>query len=307
MNTNDVNKAVCIFNFSIYGVGGFQTVSVLGSKPLKRMLAAINHMHGAFKEREKEFSQNCDVVMVTDADAKSTIAREEEEEWRKVRQAIRLLTTIKDRILNHQDVGQLTVVDKSYTISTEQFFSEASYIYKENVNTFLSKLREIDIAIDKYLAGKLQVREESVPAADMFPSIYVCLGGIFGHKSYYLFMTPLDIRQMGNGDLTKAIHYFVNNALETVKNIKLSEYLRFQGEQQEKIKQDILFLDQLMDTVSDIKVVNTGMILSSNTMAHCGVSNGLSRALKDTVDTLMIEGELRLKDYVTSLLPSHQK
>lgn len=282
MKPQEKSKDVVITSFSICGVDGFRTVYASGGKPEKRMFSALNQMDRMIK-----------------AEADVAIGSPHYDGNVLYRRAAALLRTIKDRIALHNDMGQLAVTGEPQHVTTEQFLAESDWVYRQNITHFLNKLDEIDTGIDKHLSSTGQLNKPPKPTIfDLEPSLYILTGGIFKDEHFHIFLTPLDIREMGEGDLQKAVEYFVAGAVITTKNYKLSDYLRLEDRAKEKVKHDLLFLDAQLDRLSDIRVKSAGTLIS-----RTGMGTGKSKAaydrVKDTSDTLLLEAEYRLGEFVS--------
>jgi hypothetical protein len=297
MQTQDRNKDVVITNFSICGVEGFKTVYASGGKVDKRILSALNYMDRVLKEREKEISSAYDEA----EQLKDSFALGKKgEELSLVKRALMFIKTIKDRVVFKNDMRQFAVAGEPQRISTEQFLTESASVYEQNLRMFLAKLDDIDTGIDKHLSNVKQFESAQKPSIyDLEPSLYILSGGIFGDENFHIYLTPLDIEQMGQGDLQKAVQYFVSGAMITVKNFKLTDYLRMTGEAQKKVRADLLFIDAQLDHLHEIVVKTVGSVISP-----MGMGTGKSKAaydrVKETSDTLMLESDYRLVDFVTT-------
>lgn len=301
MQEQNSNKAVAVIKFAIHGVEGFKSVMAANGKPGKRMYSALNEMDRRFKEQDEELSRSYGEAVETN----SADVQVKRDQCSAVRKAIRLISTIRDRVTHHRDLEQFSFLGQEFPITTEQFLAKADHIYRENTAIFLSNLDAIDRAIDDHLARlNKNAPPPKPPLSDLEPSICICTGGIFGDKPFYLFMTQLDARDTGNGDFQQAIRHFIYTALITVKNMKLTDYLRLKGNERERTKQALLFIDQHLDLLREIQVVNAGSVMST-----AGVSNKHDKTIyqqvKTTTDTLMLEAEERLISYILRTLAAN--
>jgi hypothetical protein len=307
MNTQDRNKEVIatsfkdvlITSFSICGVDGFKTVYAAGGKPEKRMFSALNHMDRMVKEMVQQLTTACETAEQLND---SATAEANQEELNKLKRGQMLINTIRGRLVHQSDMKQLVATGEPQRVTTAQFLAESDWIFKQNITNLLNKLGEIDVGIDKYLADTGQlIATVQKPVMELEPSLCILTGGVFGDRPFYIFMTPLDIQEMGQGDFQKAVQFFVSGALITVKNFRLTDYLRQTGTVQEKSKRDLLRLDEYLDSLCEVKAVKAGSILSLTTTGNSKGKAAIDR-VKQTADTLMIESEYRLCDYVLDKL-----
>lgn len=287
---NATDKTINIIDFTICGVGGFKTVCAAGGSTTKRMFSALNDMHRKFKDEDKKLSGSEEAATIS-------------EEHRKVRYAFQLITTIKDRFMHYGDSAQFIPnndLNDATSITTAQFLTETNWIYEQNIATFLNKLSEIDTAIYKHIEKAYQEvsANKKRHVADVAPILCVCSGGIFGEKPFYIFMPQLSILELGRGDPSQAAQFLVSRAIVSVKNFKLSDYLRLIGEPKETVKQDLLFLDEQIDRLGEIKAeMVPDSVFSKSLTANCRNKSAYEKIL-DAGITLMQESESRLLDYV---------
>lgn len=290
---NAVDKTIDVIGFTICGVGGFKTVRVVGGKVTERMVSAIIDMHRKLKDENNKLSYH------DDREEPTSIS----EEHIRVKHALRLITTVKNNLTRYRGLKpQLVQRDLSsevISLTTTQFLTESDWIYEKNIHTFLSKLSELEAAINGPFE-RVAVKSNSHPN-DVAPLLCVCSGGIFKDRPFYLYMSWNDIGDFGQGSPDKAAQYLVSRAINTVKNFKLSDYLRTTGRPKEMIKQDLLFLDEQFDHLGEIKVqVIPDSVFSVGAVGRHRIGESPYEKIAGTGNTLLLESESRLSDYIVN-------
>jgi hypothetical protein len=285
MNTQDPNKSVSIINFSICGVGGFKTVIAANAGPEKRMFSAFNDMDRKFRMQEKELA-------ATESDTP---------EYHSAQRVLQLIDIVKHQCMIERDVTVLKYDEKTFTMSTDQFFENTRNLYQSNIKNFLDKIGDIGAAVEKYAIASKKTTPTKTWTMGIAPDLWVCTGSLFGEKPFYAFMSRSIIAELGDGNPDKVIQHLTNRSLAMVKNFRLTDYLRYEGAKQESVKSDILFIDGLIDTLHDIKIVNVGpMVRPGSLSPKC--SNSALEKVKSAITVMELESARRLDDYVLNLI-----
>lgn len=309
MITQDLKKSITVVEFSICGVSGFKTMHVTDNQPKKRMLSAINYMLREIKEERKrlvELNSEAGNDRILHPGEVTNVSPEESAHLRKryseAREAVKLLEEIKQQVIVKQNLTYLEIGRPVAVLTTEQFITEGDHIYEDNVKKFLANVAAISANFTDHLS-KICGRLNYIPQAkDLEPFLCICTGGIFGERPYYLYMTPLDAQEMGMGNYQEAIRRFCYDSLVTVKHIKLSEYLRLKDSEGEKIKQQLINIDHYIDTLNDVVLVDMRAIMSGKAHDRNKISDASGQMFKKVSDTLMLEAEYQLTEYLEQLV-----
>lgn len=311
MQTNeDLNKSVIVIGFSICGVGGFQTVAASGSNCEKRITSAINQMDRDLKQESKELTRCVDNITAYMSEERDQLCAKSEQ----VNHVLRILTTVKDQFVVQQDESIFSIDDDPLTIlSTEQFFANSHRVYAENVSTFIEHLDEIENNLNAHIAKRKAEGAKKTRIGDLIPRLYICdspKAGLFHDEKFYLFLTNRDVYELSGSDYLNydlAVRNFCFNRLQSVKNFKLTDYLRVAPEKREWIKADIEFIDREFDRLDNITVEQGGNIVGGYCEHNSKIAATRAPEFKKVGVMLKMESEIRLMDHILALLPSSLK
>lgn len=254
MNANqNLNKTINVFGFSICGIDGFQSVMAYETSTTKRMNSAINYIDKELKSRSTDLSSKVNEATRTAG------LKINQDKLQAVNFALMILKTVKDQYTIQSDDAILKANDVPIScIDTEEFFETSENIYKTNVDTFIEKAKQIDIALDRRIAERMKDQKASI--YESVPYLYLCHGSFLGDKDkpYPIIMSDAIVNKVGNGDYVTAVRELCLRALRAAKNFRLTDYLRANTQEtRNKIRDSIKLSDTLMDTVDDIVVVKS--------------------------------------------------
>lgn len=251
-----INKNVVVMSFSIFGVPGFKTVRAEGAGAKRRMRAVVNDIDRIVKSHTQSLELNS-------IDAQKPYLRAE-----------RILQTILTRITHEQDYSMLQAVEDLQTVSTGQFFEIADTVYVDNYDLFMNRAREIEANMEAYLEtlrpGTKKQLSEAKAAVSL--SLYRLTGGVFGTKEFYFALTTRTASELGGGDAEKALRAIVFEHLRDLKNFRLSDYLRTNGEPRYRamFKEMIEGLDVQMGNIEQITAEEVTPLTSFATIRQQG-------------------------------------
>lgn len=287
------SKNVGIVNFSIFGVAGFKSVFAEGAASFnKRMLSAKNHMERLIKKEYLEISPILDgsTSYLPSEEMSAKIVN-----GKTLAKALELLEEVNNFSYNNIDaVFNVVVTEK--TITTEQFFVEATEIYKDNVSTFINNLDNIEAGIKK-IRDKFKVAASTrvTKKKDIKPYLYICTGGSFGNGRVQVILSGEEIDVAGS---EKAIHTKITAAITMTKNFRLTDYLRAEKEERkEAIKKHIEHIDTLFDTVDDVSIDYLGPLTFDL------VARAPEQQVKEAgrmLSSLLMANEIRLLEYFST-------
>lgn len=256
MNAIQESKQIVILNFSICGVPGFRTVAAKGSSVEKRMNSAINQM---FKEMKKRVDKLQEQYGSRDSDKMA----EASEPLSSTRFALHILTSVRDQAALQQDMSHLQPSLEDVTeITTEEFFARAEEIYAGNADRFIETVKEIDVGLDKHIAARIAAAGNP-QRGDAVPYLFLVSGPFLGAESFPIVLTGRRVREMGDGDATKASQEACLRAICSVKNFRLTDYLRAEtNKARAEIRDSIFVMDRCAERVEEITVEAKGPLMT---------------------------------------------
>ena len=113
------------------------------------------------------------------------------------------------------------------------------------------------------------------------------------------------MQENSNGDLGDSAREFCFRSLRLLTNMKLTDYLRLDGGRKERVKNEIIKIDNFIDMVREVLVVNGGSVMSKVAVKVSSNKSLLERYRKTSI-LLKTEAELRLIDYFGSLISDNE-
>lgn len=299
MNTNqNESKQVIIQGFSIGGIDGFQTVAAQGSSAEKRMGSAINHMDrelSAVIESMEEDRARCE------DSAKSTI----ETAMSSVKLAQEVITIVKGRWTTSPKVPPEVVspTNQIAVVSTKEFFERSSGIFANNAAHLIENAKAINDNLKNYISER---KDKDVVKYDSTPNLFLCSGAFFKEGPFPLVISGETVKELGGDDFTKAIREFCARSVRSNKNLKLTDYLRTaDDDRREKIRSEILRLDEYLSQIEDVHVQSLGALVS---IPAPGKSREIQReTFKRATPSLEFESQERLAIYTMSMAKLENK
>lgn len=295
MQTNqELNKEIMVLNFSILGVGEFKTVAVVGSNVQKRVFSAVNQMDRLIK-KEADVSVGSHLY-------DGTVS---------YRMAADLMKSVHDQAMVQED-NSVYVVDETpiAVLTTQEFLEQSSSIYKDNVSKFIANLNAIAKALSEHIQGRQEEGvKKHVPVDELLPRLFPCTSpedGFCRGKKLYVVMSHQAMKEYSKTDeldYELALRNFCLKALQSVKNYKLTDYLRAPTEQKKSmIAKQIKIIDKEIDNLDTIAVEEGGPLAGQVISYESRTQSSRATELKRASTSLKLESEMRLIDHVHSLL-----
>jgi hypothetical protein len=278
-----IDNRVVVMSFSIFGVPGFKTVRAEGADAKRRMRAVVNDIDRKFKDK-------LDVVSY----------KPSKEETAMNETAASLLSGITDQIRAANDYDMLVADEDLQFLTTEEFFTVADTIYAKNYDLFMEKLPALAEGCETYYAAKrAAARKPEATEPPLELSLYCITGGPFGTAQFHYAITNKSIVNDGGSIAVVAIRKAVVDHLRSVKNFRLSDYLRTSVAWRAGYRTEIEMMDAMMAAADQITATYVTSLTSKQATRAQGGKH--KTGIVSWLSAMEAESTARLQDFFAEM------